>query len=136
MTKLSPHNDMAAMNRHINSKLGVNVNLKVVSKPGAPVLSLILDCTSESNSLNLRMPGLWPVGTCIVKCKPPPAYSNNSSQRGSGQAQGGGQNHHDSASRQNSNGRNRSASPHNRSSGHSYPYTSRDQLQLNGQWRV
>ena len=37
---------------------------------GAPHLSLILMFTSESDTLDLKMTGLWPKGTIIEKCIP------------------------------------------------------------------
>ena len=37
---------------------------------GAPHLSLTLMFTSESDTLDLKMTGLWPKGTIIEKCIP------------------------------------------------------------------
>ena len=70
VSRLSPHSDVDAMTRYINDRLKVNAMIKVVSKPNAPVLSVMLFCTSESNALDLKMPGLWPRGTLIDSFKP------------------------------------------------------------------
>ena len=89
MSRLSPHSDVAAMTRYINDKLKVNATLKVVSKRGAPVLSVMLFCTSESDSLDLMMPGLWPRGTLIDSLKP--KNKRKYGQRNIGQQPAGGQ---------------------------------------------
>ena len=65
VTNLSPSCSVDAIKGHVNSKLGVNAVIKPVSPAGAPYLSLILLCTSESDKLDLRMAGLWLRGTIV-----------------------------------------------------------------------
>ena len=134
ISKLSPNDDIGLINRHINRKLGVNANLKVVSKTGAPALSIILDCTTNTDSLNLRMPGLWPKGTCLVKWRPPPSYNNNHRQGVNGNGQASGQNQHGRYGRQYNVNSNRSSTPQNVDSGKNYVLPHLDQRQLNSQW--
>ena len=89
ITNLSPDSNVDTIKSHINTKLGVNTLLKTVSPEGAPYLSLILICTSDSDSLDLRKAGLWPRGTVIKQCIPfnhKKKYANKNNQ---GTAPGG-----------------------------------------------
>ena len=135
VSKLSPNSDLDSINRHINSILRVNAHLKVVSQPGAPALSIILDCTTNTDSLDLRMPGLWPKGTCLVKWRPPPSYNNNHRHGVNGTGQARGQNQHGQYSRQISVNRNRSLTPQNLDLGRNYVHPYPDQRLMNQQWR-
>ena len=135
ISKISPNDDIGLINRHINRKLGVNANLKVVSQPGAPALSIILDCTTNTDSLNLRMPGLWPKGTCIVKWRPPPSFNNNPRQGVNGTGQASGQNQHGRYGQQFNVNSNRSSTPQNVDLGSNYVHRYPDQRRLNQQWR-
>ena len=135
ISKISPNEDIGLINSHINRKLGVNANLKVVSQPGAPALSIILDCTTNTDSLNLRMPGLWPKGTCIVKWRPPPSFNHNPRQAANGTGQASGQNQHGRYGRQYNVNSNRSSTPQNVDVGSNYVHRYPDQQRLNQQWR-
>ena len=119
------------MTRHINSKLGVNAYVKIVSAPEAPVLKLILDITSPNASLDLRMPGLWPRGTCLIKYRPAPTNSNSSAHGSRSQGRAGNQYQHGQYGQQNSYSGRRYPSPHNRDIGNVYVNRNRDQQQLN-----
>lgn len=135
VTKLSPDNDKESMKRHIDSKLGVDAYMKIVSKPRAPVLSLILDFTSDSDSLDLRSPGLWPRGTYVVKCKPPPKYNQHSAQGGSVQRLAGGQYQYGREGPQIQNSGDRPPLNHNLDIGNRYAHRSQMQQHMNEQWR-
>ena len=84
VTNLCPNTNIQTICRHINSILGVNCTIKAVSSLGVPHLSLILMFTSESDTLDLKMTGLWPNGTVIEKCIP----QNQRKRKGSRSNQG------------------------------------------------
>ena len=134
VTRLSPDNDIEAMRRHINSKLGVTASIKVMSKQDDPVLTISVYCTSEYDTLDFKMPGLWPRGTGVFTWKPTSKNGNNYEHNDNGHVPTGGRNQR-SGPRQGNNGRNRSSSPRNREYGNGYEYEYADQRRLNGQWR-
>ena len=67
VTNLSSATDTATIKRHISDKLGTEVFIKPMSKVGAQCLSFGLFFSSEYDNLNMKMTGLWPVGTEIYK---------------------------------------------------------------------
>ena len=67
VTNLSSETDTATIKRHISDKLGTEVFIKPMSKVGAQCLSFGLFFSSEYDNLNMKMTGLWPVGTEIYK---------------------------------------------------------------------
>ena len=135
VTRLSPDCNIEIMNRHIDTKLNVNATVKVVSKPGSPVLSIVLYFTSESDSLDLKMRGLWPKGTGVFKYKPAPKDKSRFSQRASGSGPPEGPRQSDHPHMHRSNTGSRGSTPINQTLGNGYTHNNREQRQLNDQWR-
>ena len=65
ITNLSLDTDENVMKMHISRMLDAEVFLKPFRKVGASYLSFGLFLSSESDNLDLKMPGLWPIGTGI-----------------------------------------------------------------------
>ena len=116
VTNLSPSVAIDTISSHISSKLGVKANIRIVSRLGARALSLFVMFSSDSDTLDLRMAGLWPRGTLVSKWNP---SSNKKSQpvHGRGHSYNSSMLHRE---------------PHE-SDG--FMYKRKDQQQLNGQWR-
>ena len=122
VTNLSPDCDIDAVASHIRTKLGVNANLKIVSRQGSSALSLMVMFSSASDTLDLRMSGLWPKGTLVSKWNP--SFHKRKQVR-QGQS-------YQSSARQNAD---RPLSPRSQNSSDNYEYQRSDQRRLNGQWR-
>ena len=69
VTHIHPDEDIEVIKRHVCGKLGIDVIFRCLSKRGAPWLSFGVFCSSESDSLDFKLPGLWPRGTMIYKWK-------------------------------------------------------------------
>ena len=143
VTNLCPNTNVETIKNHINSKLRVNALVKSVSPVGAPYLSLILLFTSESDTLDLRMTGLWPKGTVIKQCIPPnqrKKYGNKINQRitpdGRGQRHGGEYNHQGQNNQQRYGHSSRTDTSRDQVVGSSFIHANRDQELLRQQWRV
>ena len=67
VTHIRTDADLEVIRRHVSTKLRSKVTLTLVSKQGAPFLSLRVHCISERDDLDLKMPGLWPDSTFIYK---------------------------------------------------------------------
>ena len=116
VTNLSPSVAIDTISSHISSKLGVKANIRIVSRLGARALSLFVMFSSDSDTLDLRMAGLWPRGTLVSKWNP---TNNKKSQL----VQGRGHSSH-------------SSMPHRElHERDGFMYKRKDQQQLNGQWR-
>ena len=122
VTNLSPDCDIDAVASHIRTKLGVNANIKIVSRQGSSALSLMVMFSSASDTLDLRMSGLWPKGTLVSKWNP--SFHKRKQVR-QGQS-------YQSSARQNAD---RPLSPRSQNSSDNYEYQRSDQRRLNGQWR-
>ena len=110
------HTLIDTISSHISSKLGVKANIRIVSRLGARALSLFVMFSSDSDTLDLRMAGLWPRGTLVSKWNP---TNNKKSQL----VQGRGHSSH-------------SSMPHRElHERDGFMYKRKDQQQLNGQWR-
>ena len=139
VTNLSPSCSVDAIKGHVNSKLGVNAVIKPVSPAGAPYLSLILLCTSESDKLDLRMDGLWPRGTIVRQCKPPKkkkrnGNTNNGESSSGEQMQGKEQSHQVPVNCHRNDHSGRSVSTENQVTGKDFIHSNQDQQRLHNQW--
>ena len=67
VTNISCETSIDTIKQHISAMLGAEVSIKLMSKAGASCLSFGLFFSSEFDNLNMKMPGLWPVGTEIYK---------------------------------------------------------------------
>ena len=65
ITNLSLNTDEDVMKAHISRTLGVDVTLKPLRRAGITYLSFGLFFSSEFDNIDLRKPGLWPIGTGI-----------------------------------------------------------------------
>ena len=140
VTNLSPNTNIETIGRHINSKLEVNTRIKTVSPSGAPHLSLILMFTSESDTLDLKMTGLWPKGTIIEKCIPLNQRKRNGRRsnhgtmpRGSDHRQGNHY-HQGPTNQQGYSYRSRSDYSRNQEGGNSFVHATPDQNRIRQQW--
>ena len=85
VTNSSGETDTATIKRHISD------NFQPMSKVGAQCLSFGLFFSSEYDNLNMKMTGLWPVGTEICKWDVNRSnYSGNRRNNGSGRNYQGG----------------------------------------------
>ena len=129
VTNISPTADLEAIRKHVVSTLHANVALKLLSKPGASVLSFGLHCTSESDKLDLKMPGLWPNGTRIHKWRSNTRNRRFGNQSQAPKSQGHYQARHGASTSHEAQGRRRSSKGYR-----NYPQLSQGQLQLHSQW--
>ena len=67
VTNIALGTDVKVMKQWLSQKLQTDVVLKSMSREGAQWLSFGLFFNSEHENLNLKMPGLWPMGTEIYK---------------------------------------------------------------------
>ena len=140
ITNLSPNSNIESIKSHIDLKLGVNAAIKIVSPTDALYLSVILMFSSEDNTLDLRMAGLWPKGTVVLECKPPKHRkkynrTNQSSTSERREQAPGGVNLHQGYNDQRRHGQNRrSASTRNQGDRNRFPYENQGRLHMIQQW--
>ena len=67
ITNIALGTDVNVMKQWLSRKLNADVVLKSMSREGAQCLSFGLFFNSEHENLNMKMPGLWPMGTEIYK---------------------------------------------------------------------
>ena len=133
VTNLCPNTNIETIGRHIDSILQVNCTIKTVSPLGAPHLSLILMFTSESDTLDLKMTGLWPKGTIIEKCIPLNQRGKNGRRSNHGTMSR--EHYHQGPSNlQGSGPRSQANSSRNQEVNNSYVHATPDQIRLHQQW--
>ena len=94
ITNLSLDTDIEVMKIHISGKLGTDISIKPMRKVGAKCLSIGLFFSSEYDNLNMKMPGLWPVGTEVYKWDiNRSSYSGNRRNHTRGSVSAHGQSH-------------------------------------------
>ena len=65
---IAPRTDIEEIKRHLKSKLCTeNISIKIMTKTNAPSISFGLFIQSDSDKLDLKMPGLWPIGIRVYK---------------------------------------------------------------------
>ena len=68
VTNIAPQTKIDDIKMHLKKKLCTdNIFLKIMTKTDAPLISFGVLVKSERDTLNLMVPGLWPIGTRIYK---------------------------------------------------------------------
>ena len=90
VTNLSLHTDLNVIKNHLCGILNTEVFLKPFRKEGAKCLSLGVFFSSEYDNLDLKMPGIWPIGTAVYKWDANRnTYAGNRRYNGTGRNQPG-----------------------------------------------
>ena len=116
VTNIAPGQNIDNIKNHLKRKLCTdNISIKIMTKNDAPSISFGLFVRSESDTLNFRMPGLFPKGTGVYKWN---------TRAGEGRVPTRPARYHDRSTR----GNNHNGQSNSAVSSYSYPYPDQQRL--------